>query len=116
MDNSPSVSVDEQVNYSDLIGYVGKEGAGSTGYHLHIDVNTIGAYYGGDSSNNVNYDTTIISTYRFHILTGGAKNEKHIKKHSCVMRSELIIMLIKCLWQHTGQRTLGEEPICCFNS
>ena len=59
MDNSPSVSVDEQVNYSDLIGYVGKEGAGSTGYHLHIDVNTIGAYYGGDSSNNVNYDTTI---------------------------------------------------------
>ena len=34
--------IKDEVNYSDLIGYVGKEGAGSTGYHLHIDVNTIG--------------------------------------------------------------------------
>ena len=41
-----------------LLGYVGSTGT-SSGAHLHLDVNTVGAYYGGTNSNNVNKDTTI---------------------------------------------------------
>lgn len=58
MNNSPSVSVGNSVSESTLLGYVGTTGT-STGYHLHLDVNTVGAYYGGSGSNNVNYSTTV---------------------------------------------------------
>lgn len=58
MNSQPSVSVNSSVTQSTLLGYVGTTGT-STGYHLHLDVNTVGAYYGGDGSGNVNYNTTI---------------------------------------------------------
>lgn len=58
MNSQPSVSVNNSVSQSTLLGYVGTSG-NSTGYHLHLDVNTVGAYYGGSASNNVNYNTTI---------------------------------------------------------
>lgn len=58
MNSDPKVSVNDVITQSTLIGYVGTSGT-STGYHLHLDVNTVGAYYGGSGSNNVNYNTTI---------------------------------------------------------
>lgn len=58
MNSSPKVSVDNVINQSTLIGYVGTSG-NSSGYHLHLDVNTVNGYYGGSASNNVNYNTTI---------------------------------------------------------
>lgn len=51
-------TVNDTVTQSTLLGYVGNTGT-STGAHLHLDVNTVGAYYGGTASNNVNKDTTI---------------------------------------------------------
>lgn len=58
MNSQPSVSVENAINESTLIGYVGNSGT-SSGYHLHIDVNTVNGYYGGSASNNVNSSTTI---------------------------------------------------------
>lgn len=58
MNSQPSVSVESAINESTLIGYVGNSGT-SSGYHLHIDVNTVNGYYGGSASNNVNSSTTI---------------------------------------------------------
>lgn len=58
MKSQPSVSVNDTVTQSTLLGYVGSTGT-SSGAHLHLDVNTVGAYYGGTNSNNVNKDTTI---------------------------------------------------------
>ncbi len=58
MNTTPSVTVNQSVTYNSMLGYVGNSGD-SYGYHLHLDVNTVGAYYGGSGSGYVNYDTTI---------------------------------------------------------
>lgn len=57
MNSQPKVSTESAIDESTLIGYVGNSGK-STGYHLHIDVNTVNGYYGGSASNNVNSNTS----------------------------------------------------------
>lgn len=58
MKNDPLVSKDQVVTSSTKLGIVGSTGV-STGPHLHFDVNTVGACYGGDGSSHVNYSTTV---------------------------------------------------------
>lgn len=65
---SPLVSTGDSVTQNTVLGYVGNTGtvypAPSTsnpnaGAHLHFDVNTVHAIYGGSSSSNVNASTAV---------------------------------------------------------
>lgn len=49
---------DNSVTSNSIVGIVGNTGY-SFGEHLHFDVNTVQALYGGDTNQNVNYNTTV---------------------------------------------------------
>lgn len=60
MKNQSLLKDGDKVTINSSIGIVGKTGYTSDGgEHLHFDVNTVGALYGGSGANNVNYDTTV---------------------------------------------------------
>lgn len=56
--NKPLVKTDASVTQGTALGIVGNTGE-STGTHLHFDVNTAHAIYGGSGSNQINYNNTV---------------------------------------------------------
>jgi murein DD-endopeptidase MepM/ murein hydrolase activator NlpD len=67
--DDPSVSVNDVVDAGDLLGYAGNTGE-SSGAHLHFDVNTYYALYGGGSSTSyVNGSTTVNPVQLFPEVT-----------------------------------------------